>query len=103
MPLSVRSTRAAILVELRKPLIVDEIELPERLEPGQLLVQIRYSGVCGSQLGEIDGVKGPDRFLPHLLGHEAGAVVVEVGPSVTQVRPGDHVVVHWRPGAGMES
>lgn len=103
MPLSVRSTRAAILVEQRKPLVVDEIELPERLEPGQLLVQIRYSGVCGSQLGEIDGVKGPDRFLPHLLGHEAGAVVVEVGPSVTQVRAGDHVVVHWRPGAGMES
>jgi S-(hydroxymethyl)glutathione dehydrogenase/alcohol dehydrogenase len=103
MPLSVRSTRAAILVEQHKPLVVDEIELPERLEPGQVLVRIRYSGICGSQLGEIDGVKGPDPFLPHLLGHEAGAVVVEVGERVEHVRPGDHVVVHWRRGAGMES
>lgn len=103
MPLSVRSSQAAILVEQHKPLVVDEIELPERLEAGQVLVRIHYSGICGSQLGEIDGVKGPDPFLPHLLGHEAGAVVVEVGAGVNHVRPGDHVVVHWRRGAGMES
>lgn len=103
MPLSVRSTRAAILVEQHKPLVVDEIELPEQLEAGQVLVRIHYSGICGSQLGEIDGVKGPDPFLPHLLGHEAGAVVVEIGPGVRHVAAGDRVVVHWRQGAGIEA
>jgi S-(hydroxymethyl)glutathione dehydrogenase/alcohol dehydrogenase len=103
MPLSVRSTRAAILVEQHKPLVVDEIELPDELQPGQVLVRIHYSGICGSQLGEIDGVKGADPFLPHLLGHEAGAVVVETGPGVRHVAVEDRVVVHWRKGTGIEA
>ena len=64
-------TTAAILVEQRKPLVVDEVEVPA-LSYGQVLVQIHASRICGSQIGEIDGVKGPDRYLPHLLGHEAG-------------------------------
>src|SRR5262249_4900024 len=58
---------------------------------------------CGSQIGEIDGVKGPDRFLPHLLGHEGGGIVLEVGPEVRQVKAGDRVVLHWRPGMGIEA
>jgi S-(hydroxymethyl)glutathione dehydrogenase/alcohol dehydrogenase len=92
-------TPAAILVEQRKPLVIDELELPA-LKRGQVLVEIHATRVCGSQIGEIDGVKGPDKFLPHLLGHEAGAVVLEVGPEVKHVAPGDRVVCHWRPGAG---
>ena len=59
--------------------------------------------MCGSQIGEIDGVKGLDKFLPHLLGHEGGGVVSSVGPNVTKVKKGDHVVLHWRKGAGIES
>ena len=95
-------TPAAILVEQRKPLVVDEVEVPA-LKRGQVLVNIHATRVCGSQIGEIDGVKGPDKFLPHLLGHEAGAVVLEVGPDVTHVAPGDRVVCHWRPGAGIDA
>jgi Zn-dependent alcohol dehydrogenase len=95
-------TRAAILVEQRKPLVIDEVEMPA-LGFGQVLVEVRVSRICGSQIGEIDGVKGPDRFLPHLLGHEGGAVVREVGPEVRRVKPGDRVVCHWRPGNGIES
>jgi len=83
--------------------VVADIELPERLEYGQVLVRVRCSGICGSQLGEIDAVKGPDKFLPHLLGHEGGGEVVEVGPGVRQVKPGDRVVLHWRKGAGIEA
>ncbi len=94
-------TPAAILVAQRQPLVVDEVEVPAP-EVGQVLVQMKTSRICGSQLGEIDGVKGPDRFLPHLLGHEGGAVVLEIGPEVNQVKPGDRVVVHWRPGAGLQ-
>ena len=95
-------TLAAILVEQRKPLEIAEVELPV-LHFGQVLVEIKVTRICGSQLGEIDGVKGPDRYLPHLLGHEAGGVVLETGPEVTQVKTGDHVVVHWRPGNGIQA
>jgi len=95
-------TPAAILVEQRKPLVIDEVELPA-LKRGQVLVEIHATRVCGSQIGEVDGVKGPDKFLPHLLGHEAGAIVLEVGPEVTHVAPGDRVVCHWRPGAGIDA
>lgn len=95
-------TTAAILVEQRQPLLIDEVELPA-LGYGQVLVQVKASRICGSQLGEIDGVKGPDKYLPHLLGHEAGGIVLETGPEVTQVKAGDHVVLHWRPGAGIQA
>ena len=97
------STTAAILVALKQPLVIDEIALPATLEAGQVLVEIHYSGICGSQLGEIDGVKGEDRFLPHLLGHEGSGVVLEVGAGVRHVARGDNVVLHWRKGAGIES
>ena len=95
-------TPAAILVEQRQPLVVDEVEVPP-LSYGQVLVDIAVSRICGSQLGEIDGVKGPDKWLPHLLGHEGGGTVLEVGPEVRHVKPGDRVVLHWRPGRGIES
>lgn len=95
-------TPAAILVEQRQPLVVDEVELPS-LGFGHVLVEVKASRICGSQLGEIDGVKGPDRFLPHLLGHEGGGIVLETGPEVTRVKPGDHVVLHWRPAAGIQA
>lgn len=93
-------TKAAILVEQKKDLVVDEIEIPN-LEHGKVLVEIKSTRICGSQLGEIDGVKGPDHYLPHLLGHEAGGIVREVGPLVTRVKEGEHVVCHWRPAPGI--
>jgi len=95
-------SRAAILVESNQPLVVDEIELPA-LAAGQVLVKIGVSGVCGAQLGEIAAVKGPDRFLPHLLGHEGGGIVEDIGPGVTHVRPGEHVCLHWRRGNGIHA
>jgi len=95
-------TSAAILVEQRQPLVLDEVELPA-LGYGQVLVEIAVSRICGSQIGEIDGVKGADRFLPHLLGHEGCGTVLETGPEVRQVKTGDRVVMHWRPGSGIEA
>ncbi len=61
--------KAAILTESKKPLVVDEIEYPKKLEYGQVLVDVFFSGICGAQINEIDAAKGPDKFLPHLLGH----------------------------------
>ena len=94
-------TKAAILVEQNQPLVVDEVVIPS-LSYGQVLVEVAVSRICGSQIGEIAGVKGPDRYLPHLLGHEGGGIVREIGPEVKSVKPGDRVVMHWRPGAGIE-
>jgi S-(hydroxymethyl)glutathione dehydrogenase / alcohol dehydrogenase len=98
-----RTMQAAILLELRKPLVVEEVELPRTLDVGQVLVKVHASGICGSQLGEIDGVKGEDRYLPHLLGHEGSGTIVETGPGVRHVKAGDKVVLHWRKGAGIEA
>ncbi|MGC3996953.1 MAG: zinc-binding dehydrogenase [Anaeromyxobacter sp.] len=98
-----RTATAAFLVAQREPLVVDEVTLPEALAPGQVLVRLAWSGICGSQLGEIDGAKGPDRFLPHLLGHEGSGRVVEIGPGVRHVKPGDHVVLHWMKGPGIDA
>jgi len=98
----VKTTRAAILAESRQPLIVDEIALPDGLAAGQVLVRIFYSTICGAQLNEIAAAKGPDKFLPHLLGHEASGSVIEIGPGVTYVNPGDTVVLHWRPSQGIQ-
>ena len=94
---------AAILVEQNKPLEIGLIDFPESLEIGQVLVKLHFSGICGSQIGEIKGVKGPDPYLPHLMGHEGCATILEIGKGVKTVSPGDLVVLHWKKGAGIES
>src|SRR6201993_905094 len=101
--MQIKTARAAILAQSRQPLVVDEIALPEALDVGQVLVKVLHTTICGAQINEIDAVKGPDKFLPHLLGHEASAEVVEIGPGVTAVKPGDTVVLHWRPSNGIQS
>ena len=93
---------AAILIQQKAPLALEEIDVPPPAM-GQVLVKVLASGICGSQIGEIDGVKGPDRYLPHLLGHEGTGIVLEVGQGVRTVKPDDKVVLHWRKGAGLES
>lgn len=100
--MKIKTSKAAILTQSRKPLVVDEINLPDELEAGQVLVKILHTSICGAQINEIEAVKGPDKFLPHLLGHEASAKVVEIGPGVTHVMPGDTVVLHWRPSQGIQ-
>ncbi len=94
--------KAAILEKLYSSLIIDDIETP-KLEIGQVLVKLYSSGICGTQLQEIAGEKGPDSHLPHLLGHEGAGIVEEIGPGITHVKIGDHVVLHWRKGKGIES
>lgn len=95
--------KAAVLTELKAPLAIVDLVMPTTLAPGQVLVKVHVSGICGSQLGEIDGAKGEDKFLPHLLGHEASGAVLEIGAGVRHVKVGDTVVLHWRKGLGIES
>lgn len=98
-----KTMKAAVLVELKAPLVIAELTMPDVLAIGQVLVKIHFSGICGSQLGEIDGAKGEDKFLPHLLGHEASGTVLDIGAGVKHVKIGDKVVLHWRKGLGIES
>jgi len=93
-------TAAAILVELAQPLEIVDLEIPP-LQPGQVLVEVAYSGVCHTQLSEVRGSRGPDPFLPHCLGHEASGHVREIGPGVTRVRTGQAVILSWIKGPGV--
>jgi len=95
-------TRAAILWQLHKPLVIDAVEIPS-LKRGQVLVKILYSGVCRAQYNEMTGLKGPDKFLPHLLGHEASGVVVDIGPGVGKVKKNDPVCLTWIKGRGLDA
>jgi S-(hydroxymethyl)glutathione dehydrogenase/alcohol dehydrogenase len=92
-------TRAAVLEKIGEPLCIQELEIPE-LQSGQVLVKILYSGICHSQINEIEGRKGEDKYLPHLLGHEGSGIVEKIGQKVNKVKPGDYVVLSWIKGVG---
>jgi S-(hydroxymethyl)glutathione dehydrogenase/alcohol dehydrogenase len=94
--------KAAVLSRLNKPLeVMSGIECSTP-DMGQVLVKLAYSGVCHSQLMEVQGRRGADAYLPHLLGHEGSGKVIEVGEGVSKVSPGDLVVLGWIKGSGLE-
>lgn len=95
-------TTAALLVQTGSPLVVVEIDTPA-LKPGQVLVEIAYSGACGTQVMEWRGDKGEDKWVPHCLGHEGTGTVLETGSAVTKVKAGDKVVLSWIKGSGIEA
>ncbi len=95
-------TAAAILVETAKPLELWDIEIPA-LRSGQVLVEVVFSGACRTQVMEVWGMKGEDKWLPHCLGHEGVGRVLERGADVTRVRSGDLVVMSWLKAQGIEA
>jgi Zn-dependent alcohol dehydrogenase len=86
--------KAAIFVEPKQPLIVDEVEFPDP-GPDQVLVKLFASGVCHSQLHTIQRPPRPGHRLPELLGHESTGVVTAKGREVRHVKEGDHVITTW--------
>ena len=92
------NTHAAILWEQGQPLSVESAELDEP-GPGEVLVEVKASGVCHSDLHPARG-DWPVK-TPVVLGHEGAGIVREVGPSVASVKPGDHVVFCWAPACGV--
>ena len=90
-----------MLEQINVPLKIQELVIAD-LNPGQVLVDIKYSGICRSQLNEWHGKKGPDRFLPHTLGHEGSGEVLQTGSEVTKIRKGDRVVITWIKGKGCD-
>ncbi|OGT25644.1 MAG: acetoin dehydrogenase [Gammaproteobacteria bacterium RIFCSPLOWO2_02_FULL_42_14] len=93
---------AAILMEHNKPLMILNNIVTPKLKKGQALVKMNYAGLCHSQLMEISGLRGEDKYLPHLLGHEGVGVVVDVGEQVAKIKIGDEVILGWIKGFGLE-
>src|SRR3954463_812083 len=87
--------RAAVLEQFGAPLEVQELELAEP-QAGEVLVRLVACGVCHTDLYTASGVD-PSGYAPTVLGHEGGGVVEKVGPGVTSLRPGDHVVTLFSP------
>lgn len=94
-------TKAAVLRNVGGPLVIEALEIP-LLGRGQILVRILYSGVCRSNINEINGRKGAD-FIPHLTGHEASGTVIDIGEGVTKVKKDDYVVCSWIRGLGIDA
>lgn len=89
---------AALLRELNTPFEVVELDLEEPRE-GEVLVRMVAAGVCHSDLSRTTGVV-PNGGMPIVLGHEGAGIVEQVGSGVTDLKPGDHVVMNWRPACG---
>ena len=89
--------KAAILYWKRQPLRVEDVEL-DQPGHGEVLVRVDAAGVCHSDYHFMNGdLPIP---LPCVLGHEGAGIVEEVGPGVSAVAPGDHVVMLFRAGCG---
>lgn len=97
-----RKFKAAVLRKTGQELSIEEIK-SSSLSFGQVLVQVKYSGICRSQLMEKEGKRGEDKWLPHLLGHEGFGVVEEIGEGVSKCKPGDRVVLSWLEGKGIDA
>ncbi len=87
--------RAAVLEEFGEPLVVQEVELAEP-RAGEVLVRLHACGVCHTDLYTASGAD-PSGYAPTVLGHEGAGVVESVGPDVTSLSPGDHVVTLFSP------
>ena len=91
-------TRAAVAFEAKKPLEIVEVDL-EGPKQGEVLVEIMATGICHTDAYTLDGFDSEGIF-PSILGHEGAGVVREVGPGVTSVKPGDHVIPLYTPECG---
>ncbi len=88
-------TRAAVAFEAKRPLEIVEVEL-EGPRAGEVLVEIKATGVCHTDAYTLDGFDSEGIF-PCILGHEGAGVVLEVGAGVTSLEPGDHVIPLYTP------
>ncbi|MBC7474848.1 MAG: S-(hydroxymethyl)glutathione dehydrogenase/class III alcohol dehydrogenase [Candidatus Sericytochromatia bacterium] len=91
-------SRAAIAFAAGKKLEIDEIDVASPKE-GEVLLKVVATGVCHTDAFTLSG-EDPEGIFPSILGHEGGAIVVEIGKGVTSVKPGDHVIPLYTPECG---
>ena len=95
--------KAAFINQLNKPLTIRDNISYENLKKGQVLVKIKYTGICGSQLYEIYGGRDNKKYIPHLLGHEATGIVIDYHPSVKKIKKNDRVILTWIKSDGIQA
>ena len=88
-------TRAAVAFEAGKPLEIAEVDL-EGPREGEVLVEIKATGICHTDEFTLSGAD-PEGLFPAILGHEGAGVVVDVGPGVSSLKKGDHVIPLYTP------
>jgi len=88
-------SRAAVAREPGKPLSIETVEV-EGPKAGEVLVEVRATGVCHTDAYTLSG-KDPEGLFPAILGHEGAGVVVDVGPGVRSLKKGDHVIPLYTP------
>ena len=88
-------TRAAIAIATNKPLEIHEVDL-EGPRAGEVLVEVMATGICHTDAYTLEG-KDSEGIFPSILGHEGAGIVREVGPGVTSVKVGDHVIPLYTP------
>src|SRR6185436_18855221 len=88
-------TKAAVAFKAGQPLSIETVDL-EGPRAGEVLVEIKATGVCHTDEFTLSG-GDPEGMFPSILGHEGAGVVLEVGPGVTTVKPGDHVIPLYTP------
>src|SRR5438105_11865617 len=88
-------TRAAVAFAPKQPLEIVEVDL-DGPKAGEVLVEIMATGICHTDAYTLDGLDSEGLF-PSILGHEGAGVVREVGPGVTSVKAGDHVIPLYTP------
>ncbi|HVL34929.1 MAG TPA: S-(hydroxymethyl)glutathione dehydrogenase/class III alcohol dehydrogenase [Burkholderiales bacterium] len=87
--------QAAVAHEAGKPLVIETVDL-EGPKAGEVLVQVKATGVCHTDEFTRSGAD-PEGLFPVILGHEGAGIVADVGPGVTSLRPGDHVIPLYTP------
>jgi S-(hydroxymethyl)glutathione dehydrogenase / alcohol dehydrogenase len=87
--------KAAIAFEAGQPLQIETVQL-DGPRAGEVLVEIKATGVCHTDAYTLSGMD-PEGLFPSILGHEGAGVVVEVGPGVKSLKPGDHVIPLYVP------
>ncbi len=88
-------TRAAVATAAGSPLSIETVEV-EPPRPGEVLVEIKATGLCHTDAFTLSGAD-PEGLFPAILGHEGAGVVVEIGEGVTSLKPGDHVIPLYTP------
>jgi S-(hydroxymethyl)glutathione dehydrogenase/alcohol dehydrogenase len=91
-------SRAAVAWEAGQPLQIEEVDVAAPKE-GEVMVRIVATGVCHTDAFTLSGAD-PEGIFPAILGHEGGGIVEEIGPGVTSVSPGDHVIPLYTPECG---
>ena len=89
-----KNNLAAVLKKQKTNLEILNLQIP-KIPKGYILVKMKYSGICHTQLNEISGILGKDKHIPHCMGHEGVGEIISLSKNSRKFKIGDWVVVSW--------